>query len=248
MRGYGNLATAFFKSQLREPVGFFFLLVFSPVLLLVLGFIFGNEPAPEFGMRGFVDSMLPGVAVISILIVGVVSVPQNQLILRASGALTRLRVTPLRPRTYVAADLTVHFVLGIVGSLLTLVVGLAVFGVDPPEHLVMVILALVLGLVAMLAIGYTLASIYPSVAAATGVGNVLMIVLMLSSGALFPADGLDDGVRTVMTFSPVYHLAELVRASWTGGPWPWVSVAVLLGVAVVFGILSTVLFRWDKGR
>ncbi|MBD0860726.1 ABC transporter permease [Gordonia sp. zg691] len=248
MRGYGKLTTAFFKSQLREPVGFFFLLVFSPVLLLILGLIFGNEPAPEFGMRGFVDNMLPGIAVISILIVGVVSVPQNQLILRASGALTRLRVTPLRPRIYVAADLTVHFVLGIVGALLTLVVGIAVFGVDPPDHLAMVILALVLGLVAMLAIGYTLAAIYPSVGAATGVGNVLMIVLMLSSGAFFPADGLNDGIRTVMTFSPVYHLAELVRASWAGGPWPWVSVTVLLGVAVVFGVLSTVLFRWDKGR
>lgn len=248
MRGYGTLTTAFFKSQLREPVGFFFLLVFSPVLLIVLGLIFGNDPAPEFGGRGFVDNMLPGIAVISILIVGVVTVPQNQLMLRASGALTRLRVTPLRPRTFVAADLTVHFVLGIVGALLTLVIGVALFGVDPPDQPAMVALALMLGLVAMLAVGYTLAAIYPSVGAATGVGNVLMIVLMLSSGAFFPADGLNDGVRTVMNFSPVYHLAELVRASWAGQPWPWVSAAVLLGVAAVFGVLSTVLFRWDKGR
>lgn len=246
MRGYGRLMTALFRSQLREPIGFFFLLVFAPVVLVILGLIFGNEPTPQFGMRGPVDNMLPGLTVISILIIGVLSVPQNQLILRASGALTRLRVTPLRPHVFVAADLTVYFVLGLVGALLTLLVGVVVFGVQAPAHVAMIVLALVLGLLAMLALGYTLAAIYPSVAAATGVGNVLMILLMLTSGAFIPVDALSGGVRTAMSFSPAYHLAQLVRASWDGQPWPWLSVAVLAGVAVVFGVLGTVLFRWDR--
>lgn len=248
MRGYPQLTLAMLRSQLREPVGFFFLLVFSPGLLLILGLMFGNDPQPDFGMRGFVDTMLPGLTVIAIVIVGVVLVPQTQLILRSTGALTRLRATPLRARTFVAADLSVNVVLGMVGALLTLLLGVLGFGVAWPAHPGRLVLALVLGLVALLALGYTLAALYPSVAAATGVGNALMILLMMTSGAFIPAAVLPEGVQSFMRFSPVHHFAELVRASWAGQPWPGLSVLVLVAMAVVLGTLGTALFRWDQVR
>ena len=246
MTAYSHLTQAFFKSQLREPIGFFFVIVFSPMLLLILGGIFGNDPQPQFGGRGFVDNMLPGVTIMSILMVGIALVPQNQLMLRSTGALSRLRVTPLKASTYVAADLTVNFVLGFVGAILTLVVGLVVFRVSMPQHLMLLIASLVFGLVTMLAIGYTLAAVYPSVAAANGISNGLLIILIMSSGVFFPTEGLSAGVRTAMACSPVHHITELVRAAWTGTSLPMVSVLVLIGFTVVFGLLSTVLFRWDK--
>lgn len=246
MRGYKELTVAFWKSQIREPIAFFFIIVFSPALLLVLGLIFGNQPQPQFGMRGFVDQMLPGITVIAIVIVGIMLVPQNQLILRSSGALTRLRITPLKPRTYVAADLTVQFCFGLAGALLTLVAGIGVFGVGWPVNPLLLVAALMLGLVAMLAIGYTLAAIYPSVAAAAGIGNGLMIILMMTSGAFIPTAVMPAGVQAVMKFSPVHHIAQLVEASWLGEPWPWLSAAVLLGCCIVFAALGTWLFRWDR--
>jgi ABC-2 type transporter len=100
--------------------------------------------------------------------------------------------------------------------------------------------------VTMLAIGYTLAAVYPSVAAANGISNGLLIILIMSSGAFFPTEGLSAGVRTAMACSPVHHITELVRAAWSGTSLPMVSVLVLIGFTVVFGLLSTVLFRWDK--
>lgn len=248
MRGYRALTGALIRSHLREPVGFFFLLVFSPMLVLILGAVFGNAPAPEFGGHGFVDQMLPGIAVIAVLIVGIMTVPQLQLSLRETGALTRLRITPLRPRTFVAADLTVNFLLGLAGAVLTLVVGVVVFRVAAPENVALVLAGIVLGLLAMIAVGYTLAAILPSVAAATGLGNGLVILLMLTSGTMIPTEALPDGVRTIMPLSPVYHIAEIVRAGWQGAAVPWGSAAVLAGVLVVFGALGTALFRWDRAR
>lgn len=247
MRGYRHLTTAFAKSQLREPVGFFFLIIFPPGLLLLLGLIFGNEPQLEFGGRGFVDNMLPGITVLSLMMVGIMFVPQNQLTLRASGALQRLRATPLRPQTYVAADLTVNAVLGLLGAVLTFTTALVVFDVTPPASVGLVLLACSLGLVAMLTIGYTLAALYPSVAVATGVGNGLMIVLMLTSGAFIPTEAMPDTLQTLMRVSPVHHMAELVKASWAGVAWPIGSIAVLVGVCLVFGALATIFFRWDRG-
>ena len=248
MRGCPHLVKAFFLSQLREPVGFFFLLVFGPVLVTVLGLIFGNDPRQEFGGAGFMDSALPGFILMSPLIAGAVTVPQNQLLLRTSGVLTRLRVTPLKPRTFVAADLTVHLVLGMVGALLTFATGVLLFRVPPPQNGLGVLAAVLLGLVAMLALGYVLAAVYPSVGAATGVGNVVMILLMISSGSFFPVEGLSSGVRTAMQASPSFHMTQLVDASWESQAWDPASVVVLLGMAAVFGVLGTVLFRWDRTR
>lgn len=248
MRGYPALVSAFFKSQVREPVSFFFVIIFSPAVLTILALIFGNDPAPQFGMRGFVDQMLPGFTVISVVIVGVMLVPQNQLLLRASGALTRLRITPLKPRTYVAADLTVQFCFGMVGAVTALLVGILGFGVDWPKRPLGVLVAVAFGLLTMLAIGYTLAALYPNPAAATGIGNGLMVILMMTSGAFIPTAVLSDGVQAAFKFSPVYHIAALVDASWSGSAWPWGSVVVLAGVVVVFSALGTLLFKWDRAR
>lgn len=248
MRAYRALTTALFKSQLREPVGFFFVMVFSSVVLIVLGAIFGNDPQPQFGMRGFVDKLLPGLAIISITVVGIMLVPQNQLMMRASGALARMQITPLRPGTFVLADLTVFSLLGLVGAAPIMIIGILVFGVEPPTNPLLVALALVLGMTTMLAIGYTLAAIYPSVTAAAGIGNGLMIVLMMTSGAFIPTEVLSENVLRMMKLSPVRHMTLLVDAAWSGGAWPWASMVVLVLLTIVFALLGIRLFRWGQRR
>lgn len=49
-------------------------MVFSPMVLVVLGWIFGNEPKAEYRTRGFVDEMLRGMTVIVIMIVAIMVV------------------------------------------------------------------------------------------------------------------------------------------------------------------------------
>ena len=38
---------------LREPAAVIFSVAFAPVFVVVMGLIFGNKPAPEFGGQGF---------------------------------------------------------------------------------------------------------------------------------------------------------------------------------------------------
>lgn len=248
MKAYRALVDTQFRSQLREPVGLFFGVVFAPVLVLVLGLFFGNEPNPDFGGRGFVDATLPGFASVALAVTGVMMLPMNQLTLRESGALRRLRLTPLRPATYIAADLTVNFVVGIVGMCLALGVGAVVFGARPSGNLLLILAAAALGLVAFLALGYTLSGLYPSQGAAVGIGNVLMILLMLTSGAFIPLAILPDGVQAAMRVSPIHYFVELLQGLWDGTSWSLLLLptGVLAGMVVVFGLLGARLFRWDR--
>ena len=247
MRAYRTLVATLARSSLREPVGLFFSLLFAPMLVLILGLVFGNDPKPEFGNRGYIDSSLPAFASLVLAIMGVMVLPVNQLQLRESGALRRLSATPLTSRTYIAADLTVNFIVGMVGMILALLVGVLVFGVSLPSQVLLVLLALALGLIAFLALGYTLAALYPSAAAATGIGNGLMIVLMITSGAFVPLAVMPGGVQQVMTFSPIRHFVDLVRGLWNGQSWSGYGIAtvVLIGMVIVFGTLGARLFKWN---
>jgi ABC-2 type transport system permease protein len=111
----------------------------------------------------------------------------------------------------------------------------------------LVLLACALGLGAFLALGYTLAAIYPSATAAIGIGNPLMILLMLTSGAFVPLEVLPPSIRAVMWSSPVRHFADLIQGLWAGQPWSdyWLATAVLVGMLLVLGPFGIKLFRWD---
>ncbi len=245
MRQYRALVVASSLNRLREPVGLFFSLFFAPLLVVILGAIFGNDPNPQYGGLGYVDATLPAFTSVVLAIVGVMLLPINQVEYRETGALRRLTLTPMRPVAFLAADLTVAFVIGFAGMLVALAVGVVGFGVELPDSIGLVLLAAALGLAAFLALGTTLAGLYPSTGAATGVGNVLLIILMMSSGAFVPLDVLSEGVRRVFDLSPTRQFVLLVDGLWAGDPWSdqLVPTVVMVGMGVVFGILGAMLFR-----
>lgn len=157
-------------------------------------------------------------------------------------------IAPLRPSTFVAANLSANFMIGMIGMMAALAAGWAVFGASPSGKII-VLLAAALGLLAFLALGFTLAGIYPSSGAATGIGNVLMLMLMLSSGAFVPLATMPEGIQTTMDFSPVRYFADLMRGLWEGQAWSslLLPTGILVAFIIVFGALGSVLFRWDRG-
>lgn len=247
MRAYRTLTTMLIRSALREPIGLFFSIIFAPLLVTILGAIFGNDPMPQFGNRGFVDAILPSCATMVMAMTGFMLLPISQLQARESGALGRLRATPLSPWTYVAADLSVNTVITLIGVVLALMVGALGFGATMGGHVLGLVGALVLGLLAFLTLGYALAAIYPSSKAANGIGNGLFLVSVLTSGAFIPTAQVPAGVERIQKVSPFYYLSELLRSQWTGQAWPQYTTAivVLVAMTVVCAALGARLFKWE---
>lgn len=250
MKTYRALVTALWRSQRRDPVGLFFSFAFAPVLVLALGLFFGNDPRPEFDGRGFLDATLPAFASLVLAMIGVLQVPVAILTLRDSGALRRLSLTPLRRSTFMAASLTVHFLVGITGMLAALAIGIAVFGVSLPSNVMGVLAVCVIGLSAFLAVGWALAALYPSTSAATGIGNALMILLMLTSGAFTPLAAIPEGIQRIIQYSPVRWFVDAAQQTWIGGPLREVMTPLLfLGVVfIVATLVGRLRFRWAPAR
>jgi ABC-2 type transport system permease protein len=117
MRRMWKLFVMQFKLYLREPVAFFFTLAYPTMLLLLFGFIYGNQPDIEFWGREFgtVDASVPAYAGIIIGTVALMGIPIDTATSRETGILRRYRATPLHPAVYLIASVAVYLAIALLG-------------------------------------------------------------------------------------------------------------------------------------
>lgn len=235
------------KRTLREPAAVFFMVAFAPLFAVMMGLIFGNEPTPEFGGRGYLDANLVSFTAIVVAIVSFVMVPIDIVTQRENGSLRRFHATPLPPLAYIAADVLVRFVISLLSVTVMFVIGVFAFGASPEGHLVSVLLAAALGILSFLAVGYALAALMPSQSVAQAVGNVLVYPLIFLSGAAVPLAVLPEGVQEVARFSPLTQFVELLQGLWAGQSWSenWVPLVVMLGTLAIATAVAGEFFRWE---
>ena len=247
MVGFRKLTLVQAKLYLREPMSAFFTLLFGPSLLLLLGFIFGNEPSTATGGLGYLDQSVPAYMAMIVAIVGLTAVPINSAIRREAGVLRRFSATPLRPLTYFLTDVLVPFVMTVLGILLLVLVGMVVFGVRFEGNLFSLLGGIILGACAFFSLGYALVGLIPNSRAVVVIGNVVLYPLMIFSGAMVPLEVMPDTVRAISRYLPLTHLVALLRGLWFGKGWGdyLTEVAVLVGIAIVGVLIVTRTFRWE---
>ena len=247
MRGFLRLAWTDMKLYVREPVATFFTLAFPPLLVVLFGSIFGNESSPDIGGYGAMDYYMPNYTALVLGMVALTSVPIMMAENRDRGVLRRFRATPVRPATFIAADVVCNLSLTLLGVTELLLVGMLVFGADFFGSAPLFAAAVVLCALSMFAIGYLIASVVPNARTATVIGMVLLYPMMFLSGSVMPPGVLPEGVQRVAEFLPLTHIVNLLRGLWFGEALGGFTadIAVIVGVLIVGAALSARLFRWD---
>ncbi|HEY76016.1 MAG TPA: ABC transporter permease [Thermoflexia bacterium] len=247
MRGLTKLTLVQMKLYLREPVAAFFTLFFAPLMLLLFGFIYGNDPVPIFGNRGMMDVSVPAYMALIIATVGLMAVPIGTASRRETGVLRRFRATPLRPTAYLISEVAVYFGMTLLGVLLLIAVGRAVYDVRFEGRLLDVIVGFALASASFLTTGYLIASLAPTARVAQVVGMIVFYPMIFLSGATIPLQVLPETVQNVARFIPLTYAVRLLQGLWFGDPWGdhLREVAALTGLLVVGGIAAARTFRWS---
>ncbi|HEX2981068.1 MAG TPA: ABC transporter permease [Anaerolineaceae bacterium] len=250
MRAFTKLTWVQAKMFLREPMGAFFTLLFGPLMMLLLGVIFGNHPDAQFGGRGYLDYSIAGYAAMVAGLAGLTTIPISASTRRESGVLRRFSVTPLRPLVYFLSDVLVPLVMTMLGILLLFLVGMLGFGVrypGTPAGLASLAGATGLGALAFFALGYALAGLIRSARAVMVIGNVIVYPLVIFSGAFMPPNVMPEGLQRVSQFLPLGYLVTLLRGLWFGETWSahLTETAVLAAMLAVCTLIVTRTFRWS---
>jgi ABC-2 type transport system permease protein len=233
---------------LREPVTLVFALALPIVNIVVLGGVFGDQPDPTgevFRGVGGSTYYTPAYVALVAASVGLISVPTQLAGYRERGVLRRLRASGLPVPAVLGAQLAVGVGLALVGAVAVVAISFVTNDPEPPDDPVGVLVAYLVGTVALILLGLLLGAVLPTARAAQGAGVLLWFVLLILGGAGPPPEVLPDAMGLVGVLTPLRPLVTALQDPWFAGGWNAAMLAVLAGIGAVSWLLASWRLRRD---
>ena len=230
----------------RQPAGLIVGIGISVGLLVIFGevSVFQQSSARLGGLSAF-DVYIPILIAFAIAIIAFTYLPGPLVSYREQGILRRLSATPVPASWLLAAQLVVQACLMLISVFILLVVSVVFFGVDAPKSPGGLILAVVLSIAALFAIGLAIAAVAWTPAAARGIMAVVLYPLLFFSGLYYPVQLLPGALQDISHYTPLGAAVQALQASMVQGFPPAAPLLVLAAYALAFGFLAKRFFRWE---
>ena len=142
------------KLFFREPPAVFFVLVFPPLLLVILGLVPSfREAEPDLGGASPIDIYTQIIITMAIAMLALNALPQSFATYREKGILRRLATTPVRPAAMLGAQLLMCTAMAFGIMVVVLVIANAAFDVPLPDNIPAYLVGYLLCVVSMLCLG-----------------------------------------------------------------------------------------------
>jgi ABC-2 type transport system permease protein len=180
-----------------------------------------------------------------IAMLALISLPGPLVTYRDQGILRRLSTTPV-PRSWVlAAQLVVTFCIAMTSLLILMIVSITAFGLGAPKNPGALVLAIVLSIAALFAIGLSMAAAARSGTAARAIGAGTFYPLLFFAGMWYPRELMPGVLQGISNFTPLGAAVEAIQDSMQGQFPPAEPLLVLAGYALVFAFIARRFFRWE---
>jgi ABC-2 type transport system permease protein len=248
LRGLAKLTWIETKIFLREPLGAIGTIVIPVVVFIVLSRIANlRSGAPSPAAPAFMGAGLPVLVALLISVSAVLSLVTIVSIYREGGILKRLRATPLRPQTILAAHVIVKLMLTATTLGLTFLAGKRYFPAGMHVPWFSFTIALLISTWSILSIGFIIASIVPTARFAQPIGAIVLYPMIAFSGLFVPIADLPPMLRAVTRVLPLTYAVNLMQGILNGDGWlaHLGDVAALMVLFLIFTAISAKIFRWE---
>lgn len=228
----------------REWAAMLFAFVFPPLMLVVLGGVFGDQPDEAFS--GVLPSDYYVAAYIGIPMgaLALVGLPVMLASYRERGVLRRFEAFGVPTVLVVIAQALVTCALVVLAALLVLAVAAPTYGVPAVEDLPRTLAGFVLGTVTMVVLGVALGLAVRSARSAQALGMLAFLPMWLLGGGGPPRDVLSSSMQTASDFLPLWHVTAAIREPWLGtGSGGSHLLALTAWLAVGLGAVALLLRR-----
>jgi ABC-2 type transport system permease protein len=247
MRGLWQLTWLETKIFVREPLGVFGTVAIPVLTFIVMGRLFGGRAPAGERVTTLLRVQMPILAVILISLSAVLSLVTVIAIYRESGILKRLRATPLRPYTILTAQVLVKLIFTLLTMALLVLAGKRYYPVLLDVPIASSALALAISTLAILSMGFLIASLVPTARFAQPIGTIILYPMIGLSGLFVPIAALPPPVAAMARLLPLTYATSLLKGIWVGEPWS-AHGGDLAALALTFAVctgLSARVFRWE---
>jgi ABC transporter DrrB family efflux protein len=245
-----ELAKRSLKRIPRQPdllVGF----TIQPIMFVLL-FVYVFGGAIDTGPLDYVDFLMPGIIVQSMVFGGFVTALGLSEDLK-KGLIDRFRSLPMWGPAVVAGRIMADIGLNVIQLVIMFTVGILAgfrFDSSPAE--------IVAGMALLLLIGYAFSWVFAFIGltasspeAANAYGFTILFPLTFISSAFVPVETMPDWLQPVAEHNPFTTMVDAARALFIGTPAGndiWLAVLWSLAIIAVFSMLSVWRYRRAVGR
>lgn len=184
-----------------------FVFVFPPMLYLLLGAVYEGE----VDGRPLSDVLLAGLIGYGCANTAFGGLAITQVIRRENGILKRLRGTPLPPPGYLLAVVVSTLLVFTAQMLLTLGLGVALYGATGPERWGQLGLLVVFGALAFAGMGFGAAALIRSAEGSSAVVNLVILPMAFLSGSFGPTRSYPDVLQALADVLPLTYYNRLLE-------------------------------------
>ncbi len=234
------------KLWLREPGGFFFMLIFPTLLLLVFGIIYGKQFTSS-GVR-VIDIQVSSLIAIIIAMMGVIGIPISWAETRELGISKRLKATPMSSSVELIADIITNVIMVLISSGLVIIVGKLIFNIKFQINWADFLGAFILTCAAFFSFGLMLSVFIKTIRTASAVGNIFLFPTLFLSGIMVPRDLFPVWLQKIAEFIPLIHGVDILAGTWVGkGLNEYIiSTIVLLTMTILCSLVFIKKFRQEE--
>lgn len=243
---FGKLLLNESRLAWRVPVGIGTGLGIPILLLFVFGLIPGTrKPSSDLGGVSYFTLTFPILITEMVEVLSLIVLPRSLIKYRETGILRRLSVTPVPPSWLLAAQVLINLAIVLAGFIILTATGVAAFGLAVPKNFPGFLLAYLLTVTSLFALGLCIAAFVRSDALANGIGAVLFIALSFFGGLWIPRPLMPPVLINISNWTPLGASVDAMQSAAQGlFPSPQ-SILVFAAYTLVFGYLAIRYFKWE---
>ena len=218
-----------------------------PLLLLV---IFGSIPvlrqaSSDLGGFSYFALSFPILIEVTVLALSIMILPRNLIKYRETGILRRLSVTPVPPSWLLAAQIVINLAIVVIGVIILTAAGVAAFGLEFPKNFPAFLLADLLTVTSLFAVGLCIAALVKNDGVAQGIGGLLFFALMFFGGIWIPRPLMPAVLLNISNWMPLGASVDAIQNAMQGLFPSLQAILVLIAYTLVFGYLAVRFFKLE---
>lgn len=247
MKSFITLFKNEMKLNIRNMNMVIFAVIMPLIVLVVLGIIYGTNPAAEGADYSFIEQSFGALCTISICAGGLMGLPLVVAEYRERKILKRFKVTPVSPLKLLLVEFSIYVVYCIVSMLTLLPAAMLIWGVRIKGSLFAFLGSWLLTMISTLSIGMMVGGVAKNSKSAGVIASILYFPMLVFSGTTLPFEVMPPVMQNIVRFFPLTRGIELMKATFLGLPVEnaVLPVAVMAAVTVICTGVAVKFFKWE---
>lgn len=247
MKSYFILLKNEIKLNIRDMNMVLFAVFMPLIIVVILGFVYGTKPAFDGAEYSFLEQSIGAVCAISICAGGLMGIPMLLSEYRERKILKRFKVTPISPVKLLFVEGSIYVLYCIVSLISCIIVSRLFWKVRFMGNIWLFLGSWLLTMLSTFSIGMFVGGISKNPKQTAVITSILYFPMLIFSGTTLPVDVMPEIIQKIMSVFPLTQGIALMKNNFLGitGGNALLTIAVMVGVIVIFTGASIKFFKWE---